>query len=155
MDAAKAAELRNHWISRILRFAREDSDRTMYDLLDAVCLQTPLFPDEPWVGRPTQKGRMVGGVRRWEPDHGGDVIRYVVFWPKRGERTVERIETQRFVENLGDLWAQAGLDPKEQAECRDMVTKWCSIDERDGQDTKAQQAASLADTISLRRKWSV
>lgn len=148
-----AADLRNHWIPRMLRLAREDSDRTMYDLLDAICLQTPLFENEPWVGRPTQHGRMVGGVRRWEPDRGGDVIRYAVFWP-HGERTVERIETERFVEGLGNLWARASLDAREQAECRDMVTKWCSIDERDGQDTKAQASAHLADTIKLRQKYS-
>ncbi len=155
MTPEEADKLRNHWIPRLLRLAREDTDRTMYDLLDACFLQVPLFPDEPWVGRHTQRGRMIGGVRRWEPDHGGDVIRYVVFWPKTGKRTVERIETQRFVEGLGNLWAAAALDAKEQAECRDMVMKWCSIDEREGMDDSMKaQAASLSDTIKLRQKYS-
>lgn len=150
------ADLRTHWISRILRLARESSNRTMYDLLDACFLQVPLYGDkEPWVGRPTQRGpRTVGGVRRWEPDHGGDVIRYVVFWPKTGERTVERIETQRFVDRLGELWHQASLNEREQAECRDMILKWCSIDERDGHDTAEAQSAHLTDTIKLRQKFS-
>lgn len=134
MDEATKEHLRNHWIARALRRTRETYLATnhadpMYLILDAACLATPLFGDEPYFVRPTSQ-RVIGGVIRYRPGTKDKVLMTVVLIPQvRQTRRVIVCDVTQLVDGLGALINELALTSQETDELLDKIRRWITHDD--------------------------
>lgn len=134
MDEATKERLRNHWIARAMRRTRETYLATnhadpMYLIMDAACLATPLFGDEPYFVRPTPQ-RVVGGVIRFRPGTKDKVLHTVVMIPQiRQARRIIVCDVTALIDGLGTLINEIGCSSQEAEELLDKVRRWVTHDD--------------------------
>lgn len=147
MDEATKEALRNHWIPRVLRLAREafNLDRDpLYLILDAACLATPLFPNEPWFARPTPQRPKQGGVIRYVPGTKDKALFTVAMNPRAQRAVPLRVcYVNELVDNLGRLIEAAELDSREAEALLDKVRRWVFADDTLDDDTPDEVSLKL------------
>ena len=154
MTEEEKDKLRGHWITRALRVSREAYLATgrrdpMYLIMDAACLATPLFGDEPYFQRPTPT-KQVGGVIRFRRGTKDRVLNVNVFDPvKKTVTRLEVCEVAEFVDNLGRLLDAISATNDERAQLLEKVQRWVTHDDT-LDDTP--DAVSWARDAEIRRK---
>ena len=134
MTEEERDRLRGHWVARALRVSREAylaSGRRdpMYLIMDAACLATPLFGDEPYFQRPTPV-KHVGGVIRFRPGTKDRALYTNVFDPVKQEiHRIEVCEVAEFVDNLGRLLDAISATNDERAQLLEKVQRWVTHDD--------------------------
>lgn len=131
MTPEKKEELRNHWMARALRAAREAYVSTggrdiMYLILDAALLSIPLWPDEPYYQRPTPY-QTVGAII----DEQGYLRVNVYYEGNEMKRIVRVCEVREMVDNLGLLLNHIGATDEERVQCMLKIRRWITHDDRE------------------------